>query len=222
MMTSITILCAPARAFLARRLHPLADFARDPRGIAAIEFALILPVMLSLYIGSVEVSMGLSADRKVVLLTRTLADLVSQNDSTDVNQMKTIMNAGKVVLSPLKTTEARMRVTTVAISNVAGKQATACWSEVGQNSPSGWTAYPRGKIFDTSEVPAALRTDNGTSLVMAEVQYTYKPVMGYVITGTLNLQERIFMRPRISTYVGRMETSFPNGGKPASGQTYCS
>ena len=50
------------------------------------------------------------------------------------------MNAGKVVLSPLKTSDARMRITSVAISSVAGKEATACWSEVGQSSPSGWTA----------------------------------------------------------------------------------
>ncbi|WP_406856156.1 TadE/TadG family type IV pilus assembly protein [Alsobacter sp. KACC 23698] len=218
----MTTFSAAARAFAARRFRPVADLVRDPRGVAAIEFALILPVMLSLYIGSVEVSMGLSADRKVVLLTRTLADLVSQNDITEINQLKTIMNAGKVVLSPLKASDARMRITSIAISSTSGKEATACWSEVGQSSPSGWTAYSRGRTFNTAEVPAALRNDNGTSLVMAEVQYTYKPVMGYVITGTLNLQERIFMRPRISTYVGRSETSIPNAGKPASGQTYCS
>ncbi|WP_460448159.1 TadE/TadG family type IV pilus assembly protein [Alsobacter sp. SYSU BS001988] len=218
----MTALSAAARAFAARRLRPCADFVRDARGIAAIEFALILPVMLSLYIGSVEVSMGLSADRKVVLLTRTLADLVSQNDTTEINQLKTIMNAGKVVLSPLKTADARMRITSIAISNTSGKEATACWSEVGPSSPSGWTAYARGRTFNTAEVPSALRSDSGTSLVMAEVEYTYKPVMGYVITGSLNLQERIFMRPRISTYVGRTESSIPSSGKPATGQTYCS
>ena len=57
---------------------------------------------------------------------------------------------------------------------------------------------------------------------MAEVQYTYKPVMGYVITGTLNLQERIFMRPRDLDLCRPSRPAFPNAGKPASGQTYCS
>src|SRR4051794_30399372 len=123
-MNPMTALVSAARAIAARRLRPLADLAKDARGIAAVEFALIFPVMLTLYFGSVEVSMGLSADRKVVLLTRTLADLVSQNDSIGINQITTIMNAGKVVLSPLKTSDAKVRITSIAISTTAGKEAT--------------------------------------------------------------------------------------------------
>ena len=85
-MTRMTTLSAAARAFAARRFRPSPTSRATRAGSRPMEFALILPVMLSLYIGSVEVSMGLSADRKVVLLTRTLADLVSQNDSTEINQ----------------------------------------------------------------------------------------------------------------------------------------
>ena len=48
--------------------------------IAAIEFALIVPLMLVLFFGTVEFSSGVAVDRKVTLMARTLSDLTSQND----------------------------------------------------------------------------------------------------------------------------------------------
>ena len=49
----------------------------DERGVSAVEFALLLPLMLTLYLGAVEVSQGIRADRKVTLTARTIVDLVS-------------------------------------------------------------------------------------------------------------------------------------------------
>ena len=51
-------------------------------------------------------------------------------------------------------------------------------------------------------LPAALNVAN-TSLIWSEVQYTYKPAIGYVITGTLTLKDQIYMRPRLSDSVAR-------------------
>ena len=51
-------------------------------------------------------------------------------------------------------------------------------------------------------LPAALNIAN-TSLIWSEVQYTYKPTIGYVITGTLTLKDQIYMRPRLSDSVTR-------------------
>ncbi len=59
----------------------------DRRGVAAVEFALILPFMLMLYFGCVILSEGLTAARKTNLLARSLADLVAQ--TTTVNPYST-------------------------------------------------------------------------------------------------------------------------------------
>ena len=57
------------------------DLPGDRRGVAAIEFAMIVPLMLVLFFGTVEFSSGVAVDRKVTLMARTLSDLTSQNIS---------------------------------------------------------------------------------------------------------------------------------------------
>jgi Flp pilus assembly protein TadG len=208
MMSRISSLLARAKARLA-----------DERGVAAVEFALLLPVMLTMYLGSVEVSQGLSADRKVVLLARTLGDLTTQKSAVSTSTMDTVSAAGSVVLSPLKVNVALMRVTSIAISAPSSgvvNDATVCWTYV----KGTWsTAYAIGQKLDISTVPATLRTDIGSSVVLAEVQYPYKPVIGYVITGQLQLGERIFMRPRVSSYVTNSDVI--NSGQPKTASGPC-
>jgi Flp pilus assembly protein TadG len=196
---------------------------RDERGVAAVEFALLLPVMLTLYIGSVEVSQGLSIDRKVVLLARTLADLTTQNTAVTAvsdgtsQSLAVIAGAASAVLSPVNTTGLKLRISSLSIASPSGggaNTATVCWSYA-QN----WSTYTRGAVLDNTLVPTSLRADANTSIVMAEVQYPYKPVIGYVLTGTLNLGERVYMRPRLQTYVTRSDLS--NQGLPSPNPGPC-
>jgi Flp pilus assembly protein TadG len=56
----------------------LGVFRRNPRGVAAVEFALILPVGLALFAGAVVLGDAIAIDRKVTLTTRAVTDLVTQ------------------------------------------------------------------------------------------------------------------------------------------------
>jgi Flp pilus assembly protein TadG len=186
---------------------------RDTRAVAAVEFALLLPLMLTLYIGSVEVTQLLTADRRIVLLSRTLGDLTTQSASLVAADLDSILNASTAVLAPMSASSAQLRVSSIAISGSGStdpkvpNKASVCWSY-----QRNWTALTKGALLSTDDLPSGLRTDVGSSLVVAEVQYPYKPVIGYVITGTVTLSEKIFMRPRVSTYVSR--TDLTNNGIP--------
>jgi Flp pilus assembly protein TadG len=170
----------------------LGGLAVDERGVSAVEFAMLLPLMLSLYLGSVEVSQGIGADRKVTLTARTICDLVSQVSSIGNTDMTNALNASSSVMAPFPTSNLQVTVSSVKI-DAAGK-ATVDWSD----SFNG-TARTTGS---TVTLPAALNVAN-TSLIWSEVQYTYKPVIGYVMTGTLTLKEQMYMRPRVSDTVAR-------------------
>src|SRR5215467_167583 len=73
---------------------------RDRSGVAATEFAFIVPLMLVLFFGVVEFSSGVAVDRKVTIVARTLSDLVSQNTTVTDTQFTNIFNAGTIVMAP--------------------------------------------------------------------------------------------------------------------------
>jgi Flp pilus assembly protein TadG len=166
--------------------------AKDERGASAVEFAMLLPLMLTLYLGGVEVSQGVSIDRKVTLTARTVADLVAQVATINNADMNSVFTASTAVLSPYPTGKAKVTVSVLKID--ANSQVTVDWSDTLNG-----TARAKGSAVT---IPGALVVPN-TTLVWGEVSYSYKPVVGYVVTGTLNLNDQMFMRPRLSDTVTR-------------------
>jgi Flp pilus assembly protein TadG len=173
----------------------LANFRRDQRGLAAVEFAMLLPLMLTLYLGGVEVSQAISVDRKVSLTARAVADLVAQGTNINNSEMTNILNAAKAVAAPYP--DSNLKVTVSSIKIDANKKATVEWSDA-------FNATARAKN-STVTVPDGLSIAN-TWIVWAEVSYAYTPTVGYVITGTMNLTDQIYMRPRNQDFVTRSTT----------------
>lgn len=180
-------------ALLARHaLRRLGRLAADERGVSAVEFALLLPLMLSLYLGAVELSQGIGADRKVTLTARTISDLVSQVSTINNADMTNSLTAAGAVMAPYPVANLKVTVSSVKID--ANGQATVEWSDTLNG-----TARSKGS---TITQPAALNIAN-SFIVLSEVQYSYTPVVGYMISGTLTLKDHIYMRPRLSDEVKR-------------------
>lgn len=164
----------------------------DERGVSAVEFAMLLPLMLALYLGTVEISQGIGADRKVTLTARTVADLVSQVSSMSNSDMTNSLNAASAVMAPYPVSKLKVTVTSVSIDGTG--KATVDWSD----SLNG-TARAKGS---TITLPTALVVNN-SSLIWSEVQFSYTPTIGYLVSGTLTLKDQIYMRPRLSDKVSR-------------------
>ena len=79
--------------------------------MSAVEFALLLPLMLTLYLGVVEVSQGIAADRKVTMTARTVADLVAQVSSINNTDMTNSLNAATAVMAPFPYAKLKVTVT---------------------------------------------------------------------------------------------------------------
>jgi Flp pilus assembly protein TadG len=168
----------------------LGGFAGDSHGLAAVEFALLVPLMLSLWLGAVEISQGVAADRKVTLTARTISDLVSQVSSISNADMTNSLNAASAVMAPFKVGNLKVTVSSVTID--ANSKATIAWS-----CTLNGTARSKGS---TVTLPAALAVAS-TSLIWSEVQYAYTPTIGYIVSGSLTLKDQIYMRPRLSDSV---------------------
>jgi Flp pilus assembly protein TadG len=174
---------------LARHVRAL---VQDRRGVSAVEFAMLLPLMITLYLGTAEVSQGVGIDRKVTLVTRTVADLASQVSSINNADMTNLLNASSSVIAPYDKTQLKVTVSEIKIDNAG--VAKIVWSDT--------LGGTKRAVGSTVTLPTALNVAN-TWLIWSEVSYSYKPVIGYIVTGTLNLSDQIYMRPRLSDSVTR-------------------
>lgn len=169
----------------------LRRFTRNQSGVSAVEFALLLPLMITLYLGGVEITQAVSVDRKVTLVSFTVADLTAQATIVSTADMVNILSAASAVAAPYKAANLQVTVSSVLID--ANGTATVAWSEATANATK-----RSGDV--TSVIPAALRVAN-TSLIWGEAKYSYTPAVGHVITGTLTLGDQIYMRPRLAASV---------------------
>lgn len=166
---------------LARQLH------HNRRGVAAVEFAMILPVMLIIYFGIVETGQAVMIDRKVTQLTRSLVDLSSQVATISDTERDNIFNAAQTVMMPYTNVAPKMSIHHIVIDSAG--VAKVCWSEQ-RNS----TKLARG---DTVTLPADVRLPN-TSIVMAQASYDFTPAVGWIIKSKITIGgSPIYMRPRL-------------------------
>lgn len=167
-------------------------FKSDERGVSAVEFSLILPLLITLFLGGVELRQALTIDRKVTSVASALADLTTQVQAVSNADINNIFNASAAILSPYPSGNVQMVITRIDIDGASNSR--VVWSDARNRSPHG-----TGSAIN---VPSQIRTSN-TSLIMAEVKYTYNPGLGEVLTGPIQLSEKFYLRPRIGSAVAR-------------------
>lgn len=172
----------------------------DTRGLSAVEFAVIVPMMLVLFFGLVEISNGVAADRKVTLTARALSDLISQAVTVTDSDISESFSASKGVMSPFDTSTIKSVVSEVKID--ANGVAKIAWSKANANATK--------RATDSAvTLPANLNVPN-TYLIWSEVSYTYKPSVNWIVSASgIPLSEQFFTRPRQSNCVLYNQSSCP-------------
>jgi Flp pilus assembly protein TadG len=179
-------------AFLAVLSRRVAKLRRDQRGVSAVEFAMILPMMCVLYLGAEEVTKAVSIYRKLTMAAYTVSDLASQVPSISNADIPNLLKSAEAVLDPYE--PAPLKVTLSAVNIDATGNATVAWSDTLRGEARG--------VNQPVPVPDALRIPN-SQLIWAEVGYKYTPLVGYVLKGPFEYSEQIWMRPRVSDKVQR-------------------
>jgi Flp pilus assembly protein TadG len=173
-------------------IESLQCLAGEQGGTAAIEFALLLPLMLTLYISGTEISQAVSVNRKVTLVAHTVSDLIAQTSiPLAPAAVSDSLNAARAIVTPWSSTTMGVVVSQIAID--ANGTARIDWSQANPST----LAHAVGS---TVTLPSALAIPN-SYLIWGEAQYAYTPQLGYAITGTLNLADQIFLSPRMGACV---------------------
>jgi Flp pilus assembly protein TadG len=171
-------------------------FAASTRGVAAIEFAMILPIMLLLMLASFDAGNALAIYLKVRSATYTLAAITNQYTTIQTTDMQSIVGATSVVMSPYSSSPAVVTISQIKIASATN--ATVSWSY----SLNG-TARTQGAPMT---LPTTLVSNNSCGsypcyLIFGEVSYTFTPTFGAFITSTLTLSDNLYVTPRSSTCV---------------------
>jgi Flp pilus assembly protein TadG len=173
-----------------RRFFSLpARFARNRQGLAAIEFAILLPVMLVLYLSAFELTQAIAIKRLVTLTASTVANVVTQYASISASQqMPDILNASSTVLTPYPVANATVVVSCIQVN--ASGQATISWSQALNGTAR--------TVGSSVTLPTALDTPN-TYVIWGETTYAYTPTIDYMHLGTIDLYSSVYMLPRSSS-----------------------
>jgi Flp pilus assembly protein TadG len=163
----------------------------DQRAMAAVEFALILPFMLILYLGSVELTQGIIVDRDVAMTADTVTNIVAQYTTISASQqLPDILNASAQIFAPNPSSAATVIVSLITIDGSGN--ATVTWSQALNG-----TALTKGQSIT---IPTNLDIAN-TTLVYGQATYAYTPWFDYLGIGTLNLSSSVYMSPRASSTI---------------------
>lgn len=159
-------------------------------GLAALEFALVAPLLMVLYVATAEVSLALMASRKLSLSTAAMAELTSHSGTIDAETVTNILATSRAMLEPFEATGLTQRLSALVVD--ADGIARVAWS-VG----AGIEAHPAGAAV---EVPSHLRApDEG--LVMAETSFDYVSPMAFTMPGLQRFSEVHFIYPRLDDRV---------------------
>jgi Flp pilus assembly protein TadG len=188
--------------------------AADQDGAAAVEFAMLLPFMITLFFGVVECSLALLCRADVSIMASTSADLISQADTLATADISNVYSAAGTILYPYYdpstagSAKPTIRVTsviydTVSQSTTVGKVAWTC-----TQSGSGTLTPTARAVASTVTLPQALLT-SGSSVIVAEIAYSYASPTSKVVTGTINFTNNFYTKPRRV-----LQIPTPTGGCP--------
>jgi len=178
--------------------------ATDRRGVAAIEFAFIAPVLLSLYFVTMEVSQGIEVNKKVGRVGSMVADLITQQQTISKSELDAILQIGGSILQPYNRSQPTIIVTAIQITDENSPKVVVAWSRKLQGGAA--SAGPT-----TATVPDTLKIRN-TFLIRVQSNLAYKPVIAWTadqkkVLGLaaafdgIAMSEEYFLRPRISTTI---------------------
>jgi len=191
---------SPVRGWIGRLFH-------DRRGVAAVEFAFIAPLLLSMYFVTMEVSQAIETNKKVSRVGSMVADLIAQQQSITKSDVDAVMQIGEALLQPYNRSKPKIVITAIQITTDPTPKVQVFWSRKLVDGATSQDAVPG----TTTTVPAALNVA-GSFLIRVESDLAYKPVVTWAAADkpklgltaafdSISMSETYYLRPRMSPQV---------------------
>jgi Flp pilus assembly protein TadG len=190
----------------------LGRLGRDTRGVAAVEFAMIVPIMFFLLVGAVEFSQALTVDRRVTQAASSTADLIARAPSQgmSVTQVDNELKIIEQLIEPYELTRLTVNIISVRANAVNGNPNAVTYVVDWSRDNRGGTPYARNASYN--DIPAGLLVA-GESVIVAEAKYNYTPlIFNYFIESAFDLDEKFYLKPRNASCVHLQPINCVTGG----------
>jgi Flp pilus assembly protein TadG len=205
---------SPVKEPMRRRIRgrsALVALFQDCRGIAATEFALIVPIMLVLLLSTVEICSGLAVDRKVSLVARTIANLTSQGASASASDLSNFFGAATLIMVPYVQPmypAANMTISELYIDPSSGNARVQWSTGSAPRSVSSIVPVPSSMIATDPTTHAIIANQY---IIFSEVNTVFTPSLGSfgIMNAAVTLSDIAYALPRQSTCVFYPSTPSP-------------
>jgi len=157
---------------------------RDERGVSAVEFAMLAPVLIAFYFGMAEFCQGFMAQKRMGHVSAMVADLVAQEETVATANLDDIFDIGGLIMKPFATSALKQRVSSVTRTSGVAR---VDWSR-----GDGMTARA---VNSTITLPTDLIA-NGESVIVSEATYDYDSPVDYFMPGITRFSHIYYLRPR--------------------------
>lgn len=164
----------------------LRGFAAARAGIAALEFAILLPMMVFLLFGSIDLIDAVGANRRTENVAASLADVVSRDTEVTDAEITGLWSAMAVLMVPDDVSEVRARITSIEVETTT--LARVVWSE-----GHGLSALTAGASIDLPDDMMIA----GTSVILAEADMSYEAPLGILSPSALSFEHTAYRRSRL-------------------------
>jgi Flp pilus assembly protein TadG len=179
----------------------IARFRDNARGVAVVEFALVVPLLLLLYFGSIEASSLYTVDRRVTVISGAIGDLIARWDpgagagTIPQTTFDNYFTAANVIMTPYSTTGLEQVVSLIHITPTGVTKVLWSKASAGATARTTGSSYPLAATTQMNQMARAT-TATGGWLVASETVYPYKPVLGLVFKDALTLDHVSYFLPR--------------------------
>ena len=181
------------RRFLRRPFGRIRSVLRDRKGVGAVEFAFVAPLLVLMYIGAVEISVALSVDTKVSRAGNITLDLITQGTSITKTEMADLVDVAEAILAPFDGNNIVLIFTGIKVD--ASSNAKVAWSWKSDNT----TPYTKNA---TITIPTGLKIAD-SYYVRSEISNTHSLITSYQFMGSalasIGMNETYYMRPRLGS-----------------------
>jgi Flp pilus assembly protein TadG len=170
-------------------------FAKAEGGLAFVEFTLAFPLLLLMFVGTVEFSEAFAVNRKLSVAASTVSDLVAQVARVSDSDLADITDVAETLMQPYAADNLRVVITSVV-------------ADEDNNTTVGWSyAHGTGAIVRTAggaqTLPSGL-TEANSSVIMVETSYQFTPTIAHFL-GAMTLTGQAYFKPRVSRAVAKVQ-----------------